>query len=297
MHLSPEIEWHRLGSRRSQPVEGMKVILSSGERWRGLRLDLANVSGPGELPEGILKEHALVSHVDGPAPTDVWFAGKRTGGDCRPGDVCVLPAGLPYAVRRHGPGRLVIASVSAPLLDQVAGEELAGRRVDLQPAFCARDALMTQLLQALTDELLAHNPGGPLYAETLGAALTAHVLRRYAVRPEAARRRGGLNSSTLRAVTDHIEAHLDEGISLHDLAELAEMSDYRFARRFRDSTGLPPHQYVLRRRIERAKALLRRKDLSILEVALSCGFSSQSHFAGAFRALAGVTPRGYRQSL
>ncbi len=155
---------------------------------------------------------------------------------------------------------------------------------------------MSQLLQVLTDELLADNPGGPLYAEALGAALAAHALRRYAA-PGAVRRRGGLNIRTLRALTDYIEAHLDDAISLHDLAELAQMSSYQLARRFRASTGLPPHQYVLRRRIERAKVLLRRRDLSILEVALSCGFSSQSHFAGVFRALAGVTPRGYRQSL
>ena len=61
MRVSPAIEWYRLGSRRPQPVAGMKVMLSSGERWRGLRVDLADVTGPGELAEGTLKEHAFVA--------------------------------------------------------------------------------------------------------------------------------------------------------------------------------------------------------------------------------------------
>ena len=298
MRVSPAIAWQRLGSRRSQPVAGMKVILSSNERWRGLRVDLADVSGPCEVPEGTLREHTLVWHLDGPAPTDIWFAGKRHSGDCRAGDVCVLPAGLPYAVRRRGPpGRLVLVSMSATLVGQVAGDGFAGRRVELQPAFCTRDALLSPLLRALTDELMAGNPGGPLYAETLGAAIAAQLLRRHAACPVGARKRGGLNSSMLRTVTDYIEEHLAGPVSLHALAGLAGMSIFQLARRFRDSIGLPPHQFVLRRRIERGKLLLRRKDLSILEVALSCGFSSQSHFAGAFRTLAGVTPRSYRQSL
>lgn len=296
MRVSPAIEWYRLGSRRPQPVAGMNVILSSGERWRGLRVDLADVTGPGELPEGTLKEHTFVAHVDGPARTDVWYEGKQSSGECAPGDVCILPARMSYAVRRYGPGRLTIISAGVPFMEAVAGDDLAGRLIDLQPIFCARDPLMTQLMTALTEEVLADNPAGPLYAETLGSALAAHVLRKYAAHPNKLKR-GGLSSSALRSVTEHIEDRLADPISLQDLANIAGMSTHQLVRRFKESTGMPPHQYLLRRRVERARVLLRRKDLTILEVALACGFSGQSHFALIFRLHTGVTPRAFRRSL
>jgi AraC family transcriptional regulator len=74
------------------------------------------------------------------------------------------------------------------------------------------------------------------------------------------------------------------------------MSTYQLARRFKESKGLPPHQYVLRRRIERARELLRQPETTVLDVALACGFSSQSHFASAFRLFTGLTPRRYRDA-
>jgi len=295
MRLSPAIEWYRLGSRRPEPVTGMKVMLSSGERWRGLRVDLADVTGPGELAEGTLREHAIVAHIDGPARTDVWYAGKQSSGDCLPGDLCVVPAAMPYAVRRYGPGRLVFTSIGVPLINQVLGHDPVGR-VDLEPVFRTRDSLMWSILHALTEEVLVDNPAGPLYAESLGTALVAHLLRRHRAPVDASRRRAGLPSTAVRVLAEYIEAHLAEPISLQDLAELAGLSTYEFARRFRESTGMPPHQYVTRRRIERARTLLVNNDLSILEVALACGFSSQSHFAATFRTLVGVTPRRYRRS-
>jgi len=295
MRLSPAIEWYRLGSRRPEPVTGMKVMLSSGERWRGLRVDLADVTGPGELAEGTLREHAIVGHIDGPARTDVWYAGKQISGDCLPGDLCVVPAAMPYAVRREGPGRLVFASIGVPLINQVLGHDVSSP-IDLEPVFCTRDPLMWSILHTLTDEVLLDNPAGALYAESLGAALVAHLVRKHRAPVGSSPRRAGLASTMVKALAEYIEAHLGERISLQDLAELVGISIYEFARRFRESTGMPPHQYVTRRRIARARTLLLKNHLSILEIALACGFSSQSHFAATFRTIVGVTPQRYRRS-
>jgi AraC family transcriptional regulator len=95
-------------------------------------------------------------------------------------------------------------------------------------------------------------------------------------------------------VTDYIEAHLADTIRLQDLAEIAGVSSFQLVRRFKESKGQPPHQFLLRRRIERAREMLRQSDKTILEVALSCGFSSQSHFSAVFRTLTGLTPRRFR---
>jgi AraC family transcriptional regulator len=96
----------------------------------------------------------------------------------------------------------------------------------------------------------------------------------------------------LRAVIEYIDEHLGSELSLDDLAAVARLSPYHFARLFKNSTGLPPHQYVIARRVERAKELLRdRVRLPLAEIALEMGFSSQSHFTRHFKRLVGVTPR------
>ena len=290
MQASAAVEWHRLGSRRRPPVAAERVLLSSGGRWKELTVDLIDLMGPREVPEVILSEHLVVSHVDGPAQTDVWFAGELVSGAGLPDDVCIVPAGIPTAIRRDAPGRIVMARLHPQLVAQAVRDE---PRRTLRPTFRARDHLLGELIRALTDEVLADNPGGSLYAETLGGSIAVQLLRRHAGSPEP-RRRQGLGERELRLVVEYVEAHLADSIHLSALADLAGMSTYQLARRFKESTGVPPHRYVLRRRTERARELLRQPGATILEVALACGFSSQSHFATVFRALTGVSPRAYR---
>lgn len=108
--------------------------------------------------------------------------------------------------------------------------------------------------------------------------------------------RGGLPPRRLRLVRDHIEAELASRVRLRDLAVVARLSPFHFCRAFRQSTGMTPHQYVIARRIGRAKELLAESRLPIAAIALEAGFSSQrqlnAHFARAVRA----TPRRFRQA-
>jgi AraC family transcriptional regulator len=99
----------------------------------------------------------------------------------------------------------------------------------------------------------------------------------------------------LQAVVDYIEAHLDAALMLDHLASVSDLSPYHFARMFKNSTGLPPHQYVIARRFEQAKELLSDPDrLTLAEVAVEVGFSNQSHFTRHFKRLVGVTLRRFR---
>lgn len=106
--------------------------------------------------------------------------------------------------------------------------------------------------------------------------------------------RGGLAPAQLRRVKDYIEAHLDQPLPLRVLAGEACLSEYHFARMFRQSEGLPPHQYVLARRLLRAEQLLRHSALPLTEVALACGFSSASHLTHRFRQSRGLAPSALR---
>jgi AraC-like DNA-binding protein len=106
---------------------------------------------------------------------------------------------------------------------------------------------------------------------------------------------GGLPETSLRHVLEHMQAHLDQALPVTALAAVAQMSPYHFSRRFKQSTGLSPHQYLLLQRIERAKELLAQHRHRVAEVSYELGFPHQSHFTTVFRKLVGVTPRAYQR--
>ena len=109
--------------------------------------------------------------------------------------------------------------------------------------------------------------------------------------------RGGLSPRTLQRVCAYIECHLDRGIRLGDLAKVAGLSRYHFARAFKQSQGTPPHDYLVQRRLKRTQKLLAETDLPLSEIALAAGFSDQSHCARRFRERFGVSPRSYRRAM
>ena len=103
----------------------------------------------------------------------------------------------------------------------------------------------------------------------------------------------GLPPVCLRRVLKHIETHLGNDVAQYRLASIAQLSMDHFARLFRQSTGLPPHRYVLQRRIARARELMADHRLSLAEIGYTLGFPSQAHFTTTFRRLAGTTPGAY----
>jgi AraC family transcriptional regulator len=109
--------------------------------------------------------------------------------------------------------------------------------------------------------------------------------------------RGGLPPRVLRRVKEHIDAHIDKRISVEALARVANLSVCYFVRAFKQSAGVTPHDYVIRKRVERARALLCETDLSLSEIALAAGFADQSHCARRFREHVGMSPRAYRWSI
>jgi AraC-like DNA-binding protein len=146
------------------------------------------------------------------------------------------------------------------------------------------------------EELTAGGAGGPLAAESLANVLAVHLLRHVlAPRQPAHRRDGTLPRAKLRAVVEYVEEHLDAGPTLGQMAAVACLSPNYFAWQFKRATGLPPHQYVIARRVERAKQLLQAESaFSLAEVAAVAGFSDQSQFSHHFKRLIGVTPGQFR---
>ena len=109
--------------------------------------------------------------------------------------------------------------------------------------------------------------------------------------------RGGLPPRVLRRLRDHIDANIDQRISVEVLARLANLSVCYFVRAFKQSVGVTPHDYLIRRRVERTMELLSGTELSLSEIALAAGFADQSHCARRFRQHVGMSPRDYRWSI
>jgi AraC family transcriptional regulator len=187
-------------------------------------------------------------------------------------------------------------SLKPELLTRNAAELLAVDRVELLPQKPLYDPLILQIGLALKADLESQRPGGRLYAETMATALSVHILRNYSAHShQSVRYLGGLSATQLRLVIDYINDHLDQELSLEELAAIAQLSSYHFCRSFKRSKGLTPHQYVIRQRVERAKQLLKDGKMGISEVAVACGFTHQSHLNRHFKRLTGVTPKKFSQ--
>lgn len=183
------------------------------------------------------------------------------------------------------------------LLTRIATELLAVDQVELLPYTQLYDPLIRQIGLALKADLESHKPGGRLYAETLTNALAAHLLRNYSAHShKSVRYLGGLSPTQLRLVMDYINDHLDQDLSLQELAAIAQLSAFHFCRAFKQSMGFTPYQYIIRQRVERAKLLLKDGKMGISEVAIACGFTHQSHLNRHFKRLTGVTPKNFSKS-
>ncbi len=219
------------------------------------------------------------------------------------GDWFLTPTGgMPYELRWSSlssqPIQTLHVHVSTDLVSRAA-LRLADRdsaRLELLERSGFQDPLLAQMGLALQQELHVPAPAGKLYAETAGQMLAVHLLRHYlatdvSIKDVSQR----LTSPQMKRIMDYIQAHLDQNLSLEALAQQVGFSAYHFARRFRQTTGESPHQFVLYKRIDAAQRLLKETDRPLAQIALEVGFPNQSHFTHAFKRRLGLTPYRYRQ--
>ena len=165
--------------------------------------------------------------------------------------------------------------------------------VDLNPRHQFRDSLVEHIARAFGESNDGTYPGGRLYAESLGLALASHLLGSSSAAPRALR---SLSKTQRGRVLEYIEAHLDKDLSLSRLAGVAGVSLSHFKVLFKRSTGLTVHEYVVRRRVERARDLLLNGERSISDVALDVGFAHASHLARSMRRVLGVLPSALKRA-
>jgi AraC family transcriptional regulator len=280
--------------QRSDPSSS-GVLRTSGNLWSGLSLNDTHSAEEGALPEGHFLEHLICLSSGARRTTEVQLGGspwqKALGG---PMALEFLPAGMPFALRWREPNDVITISIQPAFVMNVLGSD--AREISLPQYWGTRNEThITQLVLAMANDVRDGSPGGRIVGESLGAALVAQLATKVGVVGERLPHKVGLAPKTLRTILDCIQADLCGDLSLRRLAGLTGMSLDGFIRSFKRSTGVPPHQYVLRKRVESAQALLADRRLSLTEIALRTGFSDQSHFSKIFRRMIGVAPRSYRQ--
>lgn len=178
----------------------------------------------------------------------------------------------------------------------MASSDGAYGEVELHPSRKFADPRLSALVAAARAEMVAGFPSGRLFMDSVEQAMAVTLVEGHAVRHRPVQiYRGGLGSARLRRIRELVHARMGDDLSLDEMAQSIGLSTAHFARMFRKSTGETPHQFVLRQRVERAKAMLRVPDARVLDVAVACGFTTQQHFAQVFRDVCGVSPTQYRQ--
>ncbi|NEE00074.1 helix-turn-helix domain-containing protein [Phytoactinopolyspora halotolerans] len=266
--------------------------------WNGIGVDLVRwrtqqgTTGVTQRPEHVLfvtlsgnTGRTAAEYEDGPGYRGTDF----------PGAVTFIP-GMRRRRSEYGAGTIDYVAVR---LDPGLLRSLVDDRSQVQfRGFTNRpDALIHRLALALRDEVGTGGVAGTLFADSIAMTLSLHLLRTYsslAGAPSPHRPARPLEGAALARVVDYIQEHLGSDLRVATLAQLAGIGPSQFSRAFKAATGVPPHRFVARRRLEYAARLLRRTDVPITEIAHRAGFAGQSHLTTAFRRAYGATPAAYR---
>jgi AraC family transcriptional regulator len=216
-----------------------------------------------------------------------------------PGTVNLSPANFYASWEADGSSRAIVVFVQYSLLARVILENwgVDPRNIEIVPQFLVRDPVIEATVTQLAIEARNGSPTGLLYAESACEFLACHLIQRHSTLSKAPRQSlGGLPAHRLRAVKSYIEENLGNPITLRELASLACVSVRHFERAFRQSLGVPPHRYVLERRVSAARdLLLTHPNLPIEGIARRVGFSSASHLSAAFSRRMGCSPATFRR--
>lgn len=264
--------------------------------WNGVRVHRAKVL-PGRMLEHAAAYHEINISISGHLYTEkISATGKAVVTRGGAGNLCLTPAGQLVGAHWDKPLDNMGILLKPEFVRAVAAENRFSADFEFREIYKDNDPLIQQIGFALLAETNPATTAGNLYVDSLVQTLTLHLLKNYSnaasIRENTS---GGLSGYRLRRVREFIDANLEEDLSLAELAEVADLSQFHFARAFRKSTGQTPQQYLMQQRIERAKQLLSKNDLPIVEISLRTGFKNQSHFTTLFRKFTNHTPKLWRE--
>jgi len=288
--VSAEIRWKypHILTHRSDQFGAVRAELFAGESNETHELEIR------------ASAHSLIMRCQGTATR--WEVDWPDEGRCkklpelRRGSILFTPACSAVRSRKREHGRFSSLALQIPPSALERLDDGTGTRPSLPPQAGTGEAELCRVIEAMYEEMNDPGPAGPLYKETLGVQLLVQLVR-HAANLVLAPPKGGLAGWQLRRAIELLEADLSRPPSLQELADQVSLSPSHFCTAFRQSTGLPPHKYLLRRRVLHAKTLMADSKVSLTQIGINSGFASSSQFATTFRRIEGMTPSAYRRGL
>lgn len=296
MSEQPELVME-LSTGRVRPGVSRPPVYSSATRVQGFRVER---SRPGSFAAEDIYclNHLVILHLDVAVDLDWKMGGEQRHGRIEPGQFNLVPAFEPYSLRSPDLGDYILVALEKPFFAKTAAEVGRPGDLSLTPVWGGTDPLVREIVMALGAEVAAGMIDGGAYSESLAQALAARLIHQYSKEPvRPAEARGGLSRRQLRHAVEYVHQHLAQNISLENIADSAGLSPFHFARQFRRATGIPPHEYVTRCRVERARDLLIRPGMTIADVAVQVGFCDQSHLARHYKRVYGLTPGAFARTI
>lgn len=285
----------RVGDQHMPLFEERPILDSLRSPWNGLILEKHHHRGC-EIP--VHDHDTLCLHLQTGGQVEMeWFCSGKSGiHRSAPGSMMLLPAGTRDSVIWHGSTQRIVAGIEPALLKDAAEEMGIKGLCDFNLRWAFQDQQLETLLVEMNREMRSGWAMGALYGDLIGMALSVALIRRYGeLSNQLPQMKGGLSRANLNRVLAYIEENLDGELRLEELAQLNSLSRYHFARSFRESLGETPYQYILRKRIQRAKNLLLKPGTTAAQAAKKTGFSNASQFTRMFRKATGVTPLTWRK--
>ncbi len=272
------------------------ILSSKSKGWNGIVTEYRH-HFPDEIVSPPMAQHLITLNCGNSYQLVQKLDGQSYKGQVIKGDIILTPANQPSEWSWDSEVDVLHLCLEPALVTKVAIEaiEVDAVQVEVLNRFAAADLQIQHIGQLLLSELQNDKLANRLYAESLVNALAVHVLREYSNIERTVRQYSGLSKPKLKQAIAHIQAHFDQDLSLDEIAAQVNLSAYHFARLFKQSTGLAPHQFQTHYRVERAKELLQAGEMTISEIATAVGFYDQSHLSRHFKRIVGVSPKAMQQ--
>jgi AraC family transcriptional regulator len=285
----------RSGTEIPAAPDNFVLQSSAALGWRGITVELHNLA-PMELPEHFVEGHRLMVAVQAGAPIEFeWKSGGRWNQRLlKTGDFSLQTHGELNAPRWKTNLKILAIAIEPQFIGNIF-QDVLPETIGFQERRCETDPTVARFAAHFKNELENTSYTGKLYGESLAMAFSFHLLEKHGRLAKTIKFPSGkLSAGQLRRSLEFIHANLAEDLSIEQLADQAYLSAFHFARLFRNTVGLTPHQYILQNRIERAKRLITKSSyLNLTEIGLSVGFFDQAHFTKSFKRVVGTTPKAF----
>jgi len=214
-----------------------------------------------------------------------------------PNQILFNPANVPFSRYTADQYEFVLVLVEPEKM--ISSLPIPSKKFTFSEAYQIKDPHLEHIFKLLLSEIQTGNQNGKLFIENIVSVLTFHFVKNYSKEHSSklVENVDGFTSTELDKVFCYIDQNISEKYKIDQLAEEFGISKFNFIKRFKSSTNVTPHQFIIKKKLDRSKILLKENSLSLSDITYMLNFSDQSHFSNSFKKMYGITPREFRKTI